>query len=161
MPGGRQCNLAPLALESWPPEREGRAQVNTSGKKWAGVPLGNNRYYPKDRANEILKDVSLLSIMRVPLKTELHQASGSQFSAQMLTLIRSHLITTRHITNKQPLGTYLWCTHACLVTLPFLTLSHPMDCSPPGSSVHISQARILEWVAISFSRGSSPSRDEI
>ena len=35
-----------------------------------------------------------------------------------------------------------------------------MDCSPPGSSVHgISQARILEWVAISFSRGSSQSRD--
>ena len=31
-----------------------------------------------------------------------------------------------------------------------------MDCSPPGSSVHgILQARILEWVAISFSRGSS------
>ena len=31
----------------------------------------------------------------------------------------------------------------------------PMDCSPPGSSVHgILQARILEWVAISFSRGS-------
>ena len=31
-----------------------------------------------------------------------------------------------------------------------------MGCSPPGSSVHeISQARILEWVAISFSRGSS------
>ena len=35
-----------------------------------------------------------------------------------------------------------------------------MDCSLPGSSVHgISQARILEWVAISFSRGSSQSRD--
>ena len=35
-----------------------------------------------------------------------------------------------------------------------------MDCSPPGSSVHgISQARILEWVAISFSRGSSWPRD--
>ena len=32
------------------------------------------------------------------------------------------------------------------------TLHDPMDCSPPGSSVHgISQARILEWVAISFS----------
>ena len=32
----------------------------------------------------------------------------------------------------------------------------PMDCSPPGSSVHeILQVRILEWVAISFSRGSS------
>ena len=36
----------------------------------------------------------------------------------------------------------------------------PMDCNPPGSSVHgIFQARILEWVAISFSRGSSPPRD--
>ena len=35
-----------------------------------------------------------------------------------------------------------------------------MDCSPPGSSVlGISQARILEWFAISFSRGSSPLRD--
>ena len=36
----------------------------------------------------------------------------------------------------------------------------PMDYSPPGSSVHgISQARILEWVAISYSRGSAQPRD--
>ena len=36
-----------------------------------------------------------------------------------------------------------------------------MDCSPPGSSVYgILQARILEWVAISFSRGSSQPRDQ-
>ena len=41
-----------------------------------------------------------------------------------------------------------------------LTLCNPMDCSPPGSSVHgISQARILEWVAIPFSKGSSWPRD--
>ena len=34
-----------------------------------------------------------------------------------------------------------------------LTLRDPMDCSPPGSSVHgISQARVLEWAAIAFSR---------
>ena len=40
------------------------------------------------------------------------------------------------------------------------TLCNPMDCSPAGSSVHgILQARILEWVAISFSRGSSQPRD--
>ena len=40
------------------------------------------------------------------------------------------------------------------------TLSDPMDCSPPGSSVHgILQARILEWAAISSSRGSSQPRD--
>ena len=36
----------------------------------------------------------------------------------------------------------------------------PMDCNPPGASVYgIFQARILEWVAISFSRGSSQPRD--
>ena len=41
-----------------------------------------------------------------------------------------------------------------------LTLSDPMDCGLPGSSVHgIFQARVLEWVAISFSRGSSWPRD--
>ena len=39
-------------------------------------------------------------------------------------------------------------------------LCDPRVCSPPGSSVHgISQARILEWIAISFSRGSSWPRD--
>ena len=37
------------------------------------------------------------------------------------------------------------------------TLCDSMDCSPPGSSVHgIFQARILQWVSMSFSRGSSP-----
>ena len=47
-----------------------------------------------------------------------------------------------------------------LVTPSCPTLCDPMDCSPPGSSVHgISQARVLEWVAISFSRGSSLPRD--
>ena len=41
-----------------------------------------------------------------------------------------------------------------------LTLCDPMDCCPPGSSVYgILQARILEWVAIPFSRGSSQPRD--
>ena len=40
-------------------------------------------------------------------------------------------------------------------------LCDPIDCSSPGSSVHgISQARILEWVAISFSKGSSQCRDQ-
>ena len=40
------------------------------------------------------------------------------------------------------------------------TLCDPMDCSLPGSSVHgIFQARVLEWVIISFSRGSFQSRD--
>ena len=49
------------------------------------------------------------------------------------------------------------CTHMCSVMPDSLW---PMNCSPPGSSVHgILPARILKWVAISFSGGSSPPRD--
>ena len=48
----------------------------------------------------------------------------------------------------------------CLAAKLYLTLCNPMDCSLQGSSVHgIYQARILEWVAISFSRGSYQPRD--
>ena len=40
-----------------------------------------------------------------------------------------------------------------LVTQLYLTLCNPIDCSPPGSSVHgILQARLLAWVAIPFSK---------
>ena len=47
-----------------------------------------------------------------------------------------------------------------LVDQSCLTLCYPMDCSLPDSSVHgIFQARVLEWVVISFSRGSSRPRD--
>ena len=47
-----------------------------------------------------------------------------------------------------------------LVAQLCLTPWDPMGCSLPGSSVHrILQARILEWVAISFSRGSSQSKN--
>ena len=50
--------------------------------------------------------------------------------------------------------------HMCLVSQLTLTLCEPHGCSPPGYSVRgILQARILEWVAIPFSRGSSQPRD--
>ena len=55
----------------------------------------------------------------------------------------------------------LFVGHPCyLVTKLYPTFYYPMDCSLPVSSVRgISQARILEWVAISSSRGTSPPRD--
>ena len=47
-----------------------------------------------------------------------------------------------------------------LVAQSRLTLCNPMDYNPPDSSVHgILQARILEWVAMPFSRGSSRFKD--
>ena len=52
-------------------------------------------------------------------------------------------------------------TSVSLVTQSCWTLCDPMNFSPPGSSVHgILQVRILQWVAIPFSEGSSQPRDQ-
>jgi len=57
-------------------------------------------------------------------------------------------------------GFFLAMRMCVLVAQSCRTVCGPMNCSPPGSSVHgILQARILEWVAVSFSRGSSHPRD--
>ena len=54
-----------------------------------------------------------------------------------------------------------WMKREVLVTQLYLTLCDPMDCSLSGSSVHgICWERILKWVAIPFSRGSSQPRDQ-
>ena len=60
------------------------------------------------------------------------------------------------IVHAQSLG----CVPFATPPLFFVTLYNPMNCSPPGSSVQgIFQARILAWFAISYSRGSSSSKD--
>ena len=51
-------------------------------------------------------------------------------------------------------------TCVCMHVQLYLSLCDPMNCNPPGSSVHGTfQAKILEWIAISFSRGSSQPTD--
>ena len=89
--------------------------------------------------------------------------------------MRRKFIQTRltlHFTRKKlPLGRKGSCSEviqkaapssrcACWVS-PVRLCVTPMDCSPPGSSVHgILQARILEWVAMPSSKGSPPPRDQ-
>ena len=59
-------------------------------------------------------------------------------------------------------STILFSEYWVLKLLSHVRLCDPMDCSLPVSSLHgILQARVLEWVAISFSRGSSWPRDQI
>ena len=61
---------------------------------------------------------------------------------------------------KRELNLRLIVGNSCSVTQSHLTLFDPMDSSPPGFSVHETlQAQILEWVAISYSRGSFQPRD--
>ena len=74
-------------------------------------------------------------------------------------------IKTNPVDKRQGPTVYSKRIHTCvkkvkmLVTQSYLTLWEPIDCSPRGSSVHgISQARILEWVAIPFSRESFQPR---
>ena len=64
-------------------------------------------------------------------------------------------------TTPDPLNQKLGMCCLCSVSLSCLTLCNPIDCRPPGSSVHgTSQAGVLEWVAISYSRRSSPPRNQ-
>ena len=72
-----------------------------------------------------------------------------------------HGITASYVTEELNKNTYnrIYCC-CSLVAKSCPTLWYPMDCNPPGSSIHgTSQARILGWVAVSFSRGSSQPRD--
>ena len=72
-----------------------------------------------------------------------------------------NIVYQRRLNRRALEGDYGWLTWG-LVARSCLTLWDPMDCRPPGPSVHgILQARILEWVAISFSRGSFWLRDRI
>ena len=72
-------------------------------------------------------------------------------------LCKQHLLYFYNTLPSRNTITYL----ESLVAQSCLTLCDPTDCSLPGSSVHgIFQARVLEWVAVSFSRGSSQPRDQ-
>ena len=69
-----------------------------------------------------------------------------------LTVMNSCLFPKLNSPSKSK-GVTLWSSWVSEVAQSHPTLRDPVDCSPPGSSVHgILQARILEWAAISFSR---------
>ena len=82
---------------------------------------------------------------------------GTRSHMQQLKILHVATGTHRRQINKKK---YIFLKKGFLVTnesevAQSPTLCDPMDCSLPGSSVHgIFQARVLEWVAISFSRGS-------
>ena len=89
----------------------------------------------------MLQSMGLQRVGHEPLNNSMHCVRLPIHSEHdYVTLLRSLLIEVR----------------ACIVTQSHPILCDPIDCSMPGSSVHgILKARILEWIAISFSRGSS------
>ena len=89
-----------------------------------------------------------------------HSISGATFTFPSCLLTPPHLPSASGF--QRPAPTICQTLMSYLIPMKVLvirscpTLCHPMECSPPGSSVHGTfQARVLERVAISFSRGSS------
>ena len=76
---------------------------------------------------------------------------GCQISSSIRLEIKC-AINVMHLDHPKPIVHGKIVSLFCLVARSCLTLCNPVDCSTPGSSVHsILSARILEWVAISFS----------
>ena len=76
-------------------------------------------------------------------------------SDDMMILYMRDLILFPQLPNQVTTFMFSIFTHAATAAKSlqsYLTLSDPMDCSVPGSSIHgICKARVLEWVAIAFS----------
>ena len=90
-----------------------------------------------------------MSLLKLPHEST-HNANWPRSS---LGPVSTRTVEELNLLFSATLSSHFCC---CLVTKLCLSLCDPMDCSLPGSSVHgLSQARILEWVAISYSRGSS------
>ena len=93
--------------------------------------------------------------LETPNKLILSLYLSAWLSLQMFFISLSELEVLFSVRSFQPEDSFQH-SNACSVTQLCQTLCDPMDCSPPGSSVHGTfQARILEWVAISSSKGSS------
>ena len=104
---------------------------------------------------------SLVAHERAPLELE---ASFPTHTSHHLSWWPFYMLNISHIFPYSHESLQTHCIHQLLCCLCQLLscvqLCNPMDCSPPGSSVRgILQARILEWVAMPFSKGSSPPRN--
>ena len=104
---------------------------------WNGLPCPSPRYLPNPGIKPTSSAAPALQADSLPL---------SHWGRPYMTaLIILNIITSMNPPRKVRMCVQLWPT-----------LCDHMDCSQPGSSIHgIFQARILEWVAISFSRESS------
>ena len=94
-----------------------------------------------------------INIFQIPVKGFAFQSLPECHSGRNVSKIDSGVLQRKHETRLHPVTPW---TPPCGCAQMCLTLCHPMDYRPPGSSVYgILQARILEWVAISSSRESS------
>ena len=120
--------------------------MNNNKYEWAAIPFSRGSSQPRDwtQVSRIAGELFTSWATR-EAPSDMRWASNS---ALFFSLVRAGFFVVTWKSESE-------------VTQSCWTLCDPVDRSPPGSSVHgILQARILEWVAISFSRGSSRPRDQ-
>ena len=111
------------------------------------------------------KEITPLAATRFDLemfiRSEINQTEKGKYMRLFICRIfKKKKIEMNLFTKQKQVHRRRGCKQASEVAQSCPTLCNPMDCSLPGFSVHgILQARILEWVTISFSRGSSQPWD--
>ena len=141
-----------------------------------GFPVGTNGKEPACQHRRLRDEGSIPRLGRCPGRG--HATNSSIFAWRIpwteepgrLQSMGSQRVRHNSASEKQQRNVYFRkasfsaanaCMHAKSLQL-CPTLCSPMDCNLPGSSVHgILQARILEWVTMPSSRGSSPPSDQI
>ena len=100
----------------------------------------------------------IVSELALPIISHITTSVSSKNTSPQIQLLCISTITNFHLEIQFSVR-ILACLvkqifHCCILVINLCpTICDPMDCCPPGSSVHeISQARIMEWAAISFSR---------
>ena len=151
---GRQCK-SPVRLGTWPANSKPLKSVCTFIDHSLKAPATVSPGFPCRIVIFKHLDLLLESPWLLPQTQDFRNVRAGKESAsfQLPCYWRRNWVP-RRCPEQNCCCLYCWVSKSCL------TLCDPMDCSPPGFSVHgISQARVLEWVAISFSRGSSWTRD--
>ena len=167
----------------WPPDAKSWliGKYPDAGKDWGQEEKGTTELQMvgiTDLMDMCLSDLQELVMDRKAWRAAIHGVTKSQTRLSNWTelnwwLMNHFYILPYHLLffliipwrgenreEKKPFVTKKLIVCVCSVAQLCPTLYNPLDCSPPGSSVHgISQARILEWVSISFSRESSQPRD--
>ena len=154
-----------LTYVSWSVQFTSTCQMFLSSCYWLGILWG---------LSDTLMAKHLYLKIQTYFKKDILQAIPVSFNP-LSPLFCHKLFFWRYIKQSSPdtfTGSCLHCLHARSTASPLVklkllvaqlcsTLCDPMDCSPPGFSVHgIHQARILEWVVISFSKGSPQPSDQ-
>ena len=152
----QELNLCLLCLLHWQVASLPLAPPGKPKRRCMALQIGPPEWFPYSEFTDIIHSC-LLRVLSQPFKqVQLSICSLWHIYFDMCFNLNISFITDE--TDWEECGFSSCC---CSVSQSRLTLCDPKDWGPPGSSVHgISQARILEWVPISFSRGSSRPRHQ-